>query len=42
MQVMFNLGEELSDEDLAEMISEVDLDKDGEINFEEFLKCMEI
>merc|ERR1712166_679123 len=41
-QVMFNLGEELSDEDLAEMISEVDLDKDGEINFEEFLKCMEI
>ena len=38
--VMNNLGEKLTDEEVDEMISEADVDGDGEINFEEFIKMM--
>ena len=39
-QVMHNLGENLSDADIEEMIREADLDGDGEINYNEFVKMM--
>ncbi len=39
-QVMLNLGEKLSDEEIAEMIQEADLDKDGVINFKDFEEMM--
>ena len=32
--VMAGLGEDLSDEDLKEMIKEADIDGDGEVNYE--------
>ena len=32
-QVMSNLGEKISEEDIAEMIREADVDGDGEINY---------
>ena len=38
--VMHNLGENLSDADIEEMIREADLDGDGEINYNEFVKMM--
>jgi len=38
--VMKNLGEELSEKEVAEMIREADLDGDGEVNFDEFVKMM--
>ena len=38
--VMTNLGEKLTDEDVDEMIREVDVDGDGHINYEEFVKIM--
>ena len=37
--VMSNLGEHLSDEELEEMMREADTDMDGHLNFEEF-KCL--
>ena len=38
--VMTNLGEKLSDEEVDEMIREADVDGDGQINYEEFVKVM--
>ena len=38
--VMVNLGEELTDEDVDEMIREADIDGDGQIGFEEFARMM--
>ena len=37
---MTNLGEKLTDEEVDEMIAEADIDGDGEINYEEFVKMM--
>ncbi|XP_014771763.1 neo-calmodulin isoform X3 [Octopus bimaculoides] len=34
------LGEDLTEEEIDEMIAEVDIDGDGRIDFEEFLACM--
>ncbi|KAL3683541.1 hypothetical protein R1sor_001563 [Riccia sorocarpa] len=39
-QVMTNLGEKLSDDEIHEMIRQVDMDGDGQINYEEFVKMM--
>lgn len=36
--VMTNLGEKLSDKEVDEMIREADVDGDGQINYEEFVK----
>ena len=38
--VMTNLGEKLSDEEVDEMIRQVDVDRDEQINYEEFVKVM--
>uniref|UniRef100_A0A7N1A5M2 EF-hand domain-containing protein n=1 Tax=Kalanchoe fedtschenkoi TaxID=63787 RepID=A0A7N1A5M2_KALFE len=38
--VMINLGEKLSDEEVEQMIREADLDGDGQVNYEEFVKMM--
>ncbi|KAH9513637.1 putative N-acetyltransferase 8B, partial [Bulinus truncatus] len=35
---MKNLGEPLSDRELDDMMKEADIDKDGKINYEEFIK----
>jgi centrin-1 len=37
---IFGLGENMTDEELQEMIDEADRDGDGEINEEEFLRIM--
>ena len=37
---MTNLGEKLTDEEVDEMIREADVDGDGQINYEEFVKVM--
>ena len=34
------LGENLTDEEINEMIREADIDGDGQINYEEFVKMM--
>lgn len=39
-QVMINLGEKLTDQEIQEMIQEADCDGDGQINYEEFVKMM--
>jgi len=39
-QVMINLGEKLTDEEINEMIREADNDDDGQVNYEEFVKMM--
>jgi calmodulin len=39
-QVMANLGEALSQEEVDAMIKEADNDGDGQVNFEEFKKMM--
>lgn len=39
-RVAKELGETLSDEELREMIEEADLDGDGEVNQDEFLRIM--
>merc|ERR1711916_295129 len=38
--VMTNLGEKLADEVVHEMLREADIDGDGQINYEEFVKMM--
>ncbi|KAL5712486.1 translation elongation factor EF1B gamma [Ranunculus cassubicifolius] len=38
--VMINLGEKLTDEEVAQMIKEADLDGDGQVNYEEFVRMM--
>ncbi|CAM8905487.1 unnamed protein product [Rhodiola kirilowii] len=38
--VMINLGEKLSDVEVEQMIREADLDGDGQVNYEEFVKMM--
>ncbi|XP_063169561.1 centrin-2-like [Candoia aspera] len=39
-QIAGEIGEKLTDEELQEMINEADLDGDGEVNEQEFLKVM--
>ncbi|KAK6127796.1 hypothetical protein DH2020_038505 [Rehmannia glutinosa] len=39
-QVMTNLGEKVTDEEVDEMIREADLDGDGQVSFEEFVILM--
>eukprot|EP00168_Porphyra_purpurea_P010484 TRINITY_DN25_c0_g1_i2.p2 TRINITY_DN25_c0_g1~~TRINITY_DN25_c0_g1_i2.p2 ORF type:complete len:152 (-),score=64.87 TRINITY_DN25_c0_g1_i2:53-508(-) len=41
-QVMNNLGEKLSDEEVNEMIREADTNGDGEIDVKEFIKMMRL
>ncbi|KAF5185989.1 calmodulin-like [Thalictrum thalictroides] len=38
--VMLNLGESLTDEEVELMIREADLDGDGQVNYEEFVRMM--
>ncbi|KAJ4969541.1 hypothetical protein NE237_016242 [Protea cynaroides] len=38
--VMINLGEKLTDEEVDQMIKEADLDGDGQVNYEEFVRMM--
>ncbi|KAK4786411.1 hypothetical protein SAY86_003100 [Trapa natans] len=38
--VMTNLGEKLTDEEVDEMIREADVDGDGQINYDEFVRVM--
>ncbi|KAH7522233.1 hypothetical protein FEM48_Zijuj07G0116600 [Ziziphus jujuba var. spinosa] len=38
--VMINLGEKLTDEEVEQMIREADLDGDGQVNYDEFVKLM--
>ena len=40
MHVMNSLGEKLSDDEVGEMIREADVDGDGQVNYEEFVKMM--
>lgn len=37
---MLNLGERLTEEEVEEMIREADVDGDGSVNYEEFVKMM--
>merc|ERR1711959_318686 len=39
-RVMTNLGEKLTDEEVDEMIREADIDGDGQVNYQEFVKMM--
>merc|ERR550519_476630 len=39
--VMISLGENLTEADIQSMMAEADLDKDGQVNYEEFLKMMQ-
>ncbi|KAF9607026.1 hypothetical protein IFM89_030799 [Coptis chinensis] len=38
--VMISLGESLTDEEANQMIKEADLDGDGQVNYEEFVRMM--
>ncbi|URE03052.1 hypothetical protein MUK42_20998 [Musa troglodytarum] len=38
--VMMNLGEKMTDEEVLQMIKEADTDGDGQVNFEEFSRMM--
>merc|ERR1712226_537415 len=38
--IVTNLGEKLTDEEADEMLREADIDGDGQINYEEFVKVM--
>ena len=37
---MCNLGENLTDADVEEMVKDADIDGDGHINYEEFVRMM--
>lgn len=37
---MVTLGEKLTDEEVDQMIREADLDGDGQVNYEEFVRMM--
>ena len=37
---MINLGEKFTDEELYEMIREADVDGDGQLNYDEFVKIL--
>ena len=37
---MINLGEKMSDEEVAQMIKEADTDGDGQVNYDEFVLMM--
>ena len=37
---MENLGEKLTEEDIQTMMTEADLDQDGMVDYEEFLRMM--
>ena len=39
-KIMAELGETLSDQELQEMITEADLDGDGQVSFDEFMRVM--
>ena len=39
-QIMANLGEKLTEEEVEEMVKEADIDGDGQINYEEFVRMM--
>jgi len=39
-QIMHNLGEKLTTEEVDEMVREADIDGDGQINYEEFVRMM--
>jgi len=39
--VMTKLGEKLSEEEVDDMIREADVDGDGQVNYEEFVKVMQ-
>lgn len=38
--MMINLGEKLTDEEVDQMIREADLDGDGQVDYDEFVKMM--
>nr|XP_060632377.1 calmodulin-A-like [Anolis sagrei ordinatus] len=38
--IMTKLGEKLTDEEVEEMIKEADVDGDGQVNYEEFVRIM--
>ena len=38
--VMINLGEKLTDEEVEQMIREADLDGDGQVDYDEFVRMM--
>eukprot|EP00178_Gracilaria_changii_P001768 TRINITY_DN12475_c0_g1_i1.p1 TRINITY_DN12475_c0_g1~~TRINITY_DN12475_c0_g1_i1.p1 ORF type:complete len:151 (+),score=49.16 TRINITY_DN12475_c0_g1_i1:60-512(+) len=38
--VMSNIGEKLSDEEVEEMLREADVDPEGQINYEDFVKML--
>nr|AAA92677.1 calmodulin-like protein [Pisum sativum] len=38
--VMMNLGEKLSDEEVKQMIKEADMDGDGQVDYDDFVKMM--
>lgn len=40
MSVMVNLGEDVTDDQVTEMIREADTDGDGQVNFDEFCRMM--
>ena len=37
---MISLGEKLTDEEVDQMIKEADLDGDGQVNYDEFVRMM--
>lgn len=39
-QVLANLGEAMTDEEIGDMVREADLDLDGQVSFDEFVKMM--
>ena len=40
--VMINMGDKLTDEEVADMIKEVDTEGNGKVNYEEFVIAMAI